>query len=117
MLEDWIPIESNEEYIVLKVGQLLFIYDRRLKGQLRGTVKNAALFEFLFSDDLLVFNENLIDHRVVERPVLQIQESYGAVPGEWTIYLKAVSIVFGETKTCFISINSTVMQDANFKGI
>lgn len=29
-LEDYVPIESNEEYITLKVGEIVFIYERRL---------------------------------------------------------------------------------------
>lgn len=32
IIEDYVPIESNEEYITLKVGEIVFIHDRRLKG-------------------------------------------------------------------------------------
>ena len=90
---------------------MVYIYDRKLKGLLRGTVSNAAESELLFSDDLLIFNENLIEHRRVERPVLEISETFGAQEGEFVIELMAISTVFNYHEYCSIVFNSTVFDD------
>lgn len=78
MLEDYVPIESNEEYITLKVGEIVFIYERRLLGTFKGTIRNVGEYEMLWSDDVFIFSKNLIDHRRIERPVLEITEDWGA---------------------------------------
>lgn len=71
----------------------------------------------LFSDDLFIFDTNLISHKFVERPALTINIPASSKQNIYDIDIWAVSTEWSITESCVIDINAVIIENMDDQGI